>query len=132
MIRRDTVMVSILLFCGLRKGELISLQLKDIDLIKNELTILGETSKFKKTCVLKMHPTLVLHMKDYMKDRRHLKTEHLIVSVKGDTGLTRHGLKHWVQSLIIRSGVKFHLHQFRHTFASSSARQTSMCSKCKR
>jgi len=117
MIRRDTVMVSILLFCGLRKGELISLQLKDIDLVKNELTVRGETSKSKKTRVLKMHPTLVLHMKDYTKERRHLKTEHLIVSIKGDVALTRHGLKHWVQNLTIRSGVKFHLHQFRHTFA---------------
>ena len=26
-------------------------------------------------------------------------------------------LKHWVKSLIKKSGVKLHLHQFRHTFA---------------
>ncbi len=117
MTRRDTAMVSILLFCGLRKGELVALQLKDIDLIKNELTVRGETSKSKKTRVLKMHPTLVMHLRDYIQERRHLKTEHLIVSFRGDTGLTRHGLKHWVESLITRSGVRFHLHQFRHTFA---------------
>lgn len=117
MIRRDTVMVSILLFCGLRKGELISLQIKDIDLRKNEITIRGETSKSKRTRVLTLHPTLVMHLKDYLQERKHLKTEYLIVATRGDRALTRHGLKHWVRSLIVKSGVKFHLHQFRHTFA---------------
>jgi site-specific recombinase XerD len=115
--RRDTVMVSLLLFCGMRKGEFISLQVKDVDLIKNEITIRAETSKSKRTRVLKMHPTLILHVKEYLKERKQLKTEHLIVTHRGDNGLTRHGLKHWVKSLIIKSGVKFHLHQFRHTFA---------------
>lgn len=115
--RRDTMMVSLLLFCGIRKGEFISLQVKDIDLIRNEITIRAETSKSKKTRVLTMHPTLILHVKEYLKERRALKTEHLIVSSKKDEGLTRHGLQHWVKSLIIKSGVRFHLHQFRHTFA---------------
>jgi integrase len=117
MSRRDTMMISILLFCGLRKGELIALRVNDLDLIKNEITVRAETSKSKKTRVLTMHPTLVLHVKDYLKARKNLKTEYLIVALKGDNGLTPHGLKHWVKSLIVKSGVKFHLHQFRHTFA---------------
>jgi integrase len=115
--RRDMAMVSLLLFCGVRKGEFISLQVKDINLIKNEITIRAETSKSKRTRVLTMHPTLVLHIKDYLKERKQLKTEFLLVAHRGDTGLTRHGLKHWVKSLIKKSGVRFHLHQFRHTFA---------------
>lgn len=117
LLRRDTVMVSILLFCGIRKGEFVSLQVKDFDLEKKEITIKGETSKSKRTRVLKIHPTLLLHLKDYLKERRHLKTEYLIVSNRGDSGLTREGLKHWVKSIIDKSGVKFHLHQFWHTFA---------------
>lgn len=119
MSRRDTMMVSLLLFCGVRKGEFISLQVKDIDLYKNEITVRGETSKSKKTRVLKLHPTLALHIREYLKERNahNLKTENLIVTTKKDQGLTRHGLHHWVKSLITKSGVKFHLHQFRHTFA---------------
>ncbi len=117
MLRRDTMMVSLLLFCGIRLGEFISLQVKDIDIEKREISIRGETSKSNRTRVLKIHPTLVLHLKDYLRERKNLKTEHLIVSKKGDSGLTREGLKHWVKSLIIKSGVKFHLHEFRHTFA---------------
>lgn len=117
LLRRDTVMVSLLLFCGIRKGEFISLQVKDVDIEKKEITIRGETSKSKRTRILKIHPTLLLHLKDYFQERRNLKTEWLIVSNRGDSGLTREGLKHWVKSIIDKSGIKFHLHVIRHTFA---------------
>ena len=117
--RRDTLMVSILLFCGVRKGEFISLRVTDIDMEKREITIRGETSKSRKTRVLPIHPTLLPHIKDYFKERsiRNLKTEFLIASSRDDRGLSRQGLKHWVKSLNKKSGVKFHLHMFRHTFA---------------
>lgn len=117
--RRDTLMISLLLYLGIRKGEFISLQIKDVDILKKEITIRAETSKSKRTRRLVMHPTLVLHFKDYLKERNNSskKTEQLIVSSRGDRGLSREGLKHWVDSIIKKSGVKFHLHQFRHTFA---------------
>ena len=113
------MMVSLLIYLGVRKGEFISFQIKDIDLYKREITIRGETSKSKKSRVLKMHPTLVMHIKDYLNElnSRGIKTEQLIVSNRGDSGLSRDGLKHWTESIIKKSGVKFHLHQFRHTFA---------------
>lgn len=119
ILRRDLMMVSLLLYLGIRKGEFISLQVKDIDLFKNHVTVRAETSKSKRQRVLHMHPTLVMHVKDYMKERnsRGLKTQFLIVSTKKDAGLTRDGLKHWVKGLIQKSGVKLHLHRFRHTFA---------------
>jgi len=117
LLRRDTVMVSLLLFCGIRKGEFISLQVKDVDIEKKEIIVRGETSKSKRTRVLKIHPTLLLHLKDYLRERKSLKTEWLIVSNRGDSGLTREGLNHWVKSIVDKSGVQFHLHQFRHTFA---------------
>ena len=119
MMRRDTAMISLLLYCGLRKGEFVSLQIRDIDLYKNEIIIRGETSKSKRTRILKIHPTLALHLKDYIKERNvnGLKTEHLFASIKKDCGLTVFGLKHWVDTLIKKSGIDFHLHQFRHTFA---------------
>jgi integrase/recombinase XerD len=119
VLRRDTVMVSLLLYCGIRKGEFLSLQVRDVDLYKDEIIIRGETSKSKKTRILKIHPTLSLHLRDYFKERNldKLKTEHLLVSVKEDSGLTEFGLKHWVKTLSEKAGVKFYLHQFRHTFA---------------
>lgn len=119
MLRRDTLMVSLLLYLGIRRGEFISLQVKDLDLPKRRITIRGETSKSGRTKILPINPTLLLHLKDYLEERRRLgyRTEYLIVSTREDKGLSREGLKHWVNSVIRKSGVKFHLHQFRHTFA---------------
>lgn len=117
--RRDTFMISLLLFTGVRKGEFISLRVSDIDLYKNEITIRKETSKSGKQRTLPMNPTLVMHLKDYLIERnsRGYKTESLITSSKRDWGLSVDGLKHWTGRINEMSGVKFHLHQFRHTFA---------------
>ncbi len=119
MLRRDTAIVSTLLYSGVRRGELIGLRVNDIDFIKNEITIKGETSKSKRTRILKMNPTQVMHLKDYFKERKNnnIKSEQLFVSTKQDRGLTQHGFEHWVRRMIENSGVKLHLHQFRHTFA---------------
>ncbi len=119
MLRRDTLMISLLLYCGLRKGEFISLRVNDIDLVSQTITVRGETSKSDRTRVLKLHPTLLLHLKAYFQERKlnGIKTEVLLVSNRGDCALSRAGLKHWVKTLSKKSGVKFHLHRFRHTFA---------------
>ena len=119
VLRRDTLMISLLFYTGIRKGEFISLQLKDMDLYKKLIMVRGETSKSKKTRELPIHPTLLMHIKDYLEERKKLgyRTEYLIISSKKDRGLSREGLKHWVNKIIDISGVKFHLHQFRHTFA---------------
>lgn len=119
LLRRDNAMVSLLLFCGLRKGELLSLLVSDVDVEKREIIIRKETSKSVYTRIIKMHPSLVMSVKEYIKERNNkgLKTVSFIISSKLDEPLTTDGLKHWVHSLIAKSGVRFHLHQFRHTFA---------------
>lgn len=125
VLRRDTVMISLLLFCGLRFGEFASLEVRDIDFEKQQLTVRGTTSKSKKTRCIPIHPTLLFHLRDYVVERNKskYKTQHLIVSANGDRGLSRHGLKHWVKSLNNKSGVKFHLHRFRHSFACNLAKK---------
>ena len=58
-----------------------------------------------------------------MEERKKLKykTESLFVSNNEDKGLSSHGYKHWVEKLVRDSGVKFHRHCFRHTFATNLA-----------
>lgn len=123
ILRRDTAMVSTFLFCGLRSGELAGLTVPDIDMIKRTLHVRPETSKSKKPRTLPIHPILLLHLRDYMEERKKLKykTESLFVSSNGDRGLSAHGYKHWVEKLVRDSGVKFHRHRFRHTFATNLA-----------
>jgi len=124
VLKRDTMMISLLFFCGLRKGEFISLKIGDIDMAKKVLTVRAETSKSKRSRIMPMNDTLVLHMDEYLHERkRHAyKTEYLIVSSTEDKGLSIHGLKHWIKKLKEVSGVNFHLHRFRHTFACNCAK----------
>lgn len=125
LLRRDLVIVSLLFFCGIRRGELIALEVRDIDIVKNLLTVKSETSKSRKARYIPIHPTLLMHLKDYFAERskRHYKTNCLLVSSISDSALTRHGLKHWVENMRTKAGVNFHLHQFRHAFACNLARK---------
>lgn len=128
-LKRDTVMLYLLFFCGLRAGEFISLRVTDLDWENGLLLVRGETSKSKRDRYIPMSPTLVLHLKEYIKERnsRRYTTENLIVSTTKDKGLSRHGLKHWVNKFSRLSGVKFHLHRFRHTFAMNLAKLGTHC-----
>lgn len=124
IVKRDMLMVHVLTFCGLRANEFISLRVADINMERKMLTVRAETSKSKKTRDIPMNPTLVFYLEEYIKERnKHgYKTEDLLVSSNEDKGLSRHGLKHWVNKYIKLSGVKFHLHRFRHTFATKLAK----------
>ncbi len=118
-VKRDRMILSILLFCGVRKGELLGIHVTDVDLERLILTVRRESSKSKHSRKLPINHELRMHVEDYMEERRRHKytTPHLIVSLERDSGLTAHGIKHWVDNLKRVSGVKFHLHRFRHAFA---------------
>lgn len=121
---RDLAMVYMFIFCGLRKNELLGLKVSDIDIQGKFITVRGETSKSKRSRRLFIHPTLCLHLSQYLRARKDGKKQHqnLWVSNSSDEPLTSHGLKHWVARLIRQSGVKFHVHRFRHTFATNLGR----------
>ena len=123
VLKRDMLMIHILLLCGIRRGELKALQIQDIDFEKRMLAIRGKTSKSKFTRYIPINPTLIMYLKDYLQERKskNYSTPYLIVSNNGDNELTESGLRHWVKKLVKHSKVKFHLHQFRHTFACNLA-----------
>jgi integrase/recombinase XerD len=119
--KRDDAMVSTLTFCGIRKGELLGLSVTDINLERRIMTVHGETSKSKRTKTLPINMGLAMDLGDYLEQRKNYKTPQLFVSLNQDKGLSPDGLVHWVYRLRKLSGVRFHLHQFRHTFASNLA-----------
>ncbi len=129
--KRDTMMLYLLFYCGLRKGELIGLRVIDVDREKRLLIVRPETSKSKKTRYVPINPTLLFHINEYIQERNNkgYKTSSLIVSSSRDEGLTTHGVKHWVKKLIKTSGVKFHIHRFRHSFACNLAKGNTGISK---
>lgn len=123
LLRRNTALFSLFYFTGIRLNECLSLEIRDIDFERNLLEVRSTTSKTKKQRYIPIHHTLALHLKDYLSERkkRNYKTPYLLTSSILDRGLTKHGLKHWVANLTAMSGVKFHVHQLRHTFACNLA-----------
>lgn len=130
-LKRNLVIFYLLLFCGLRKEELLQLQIRDIDFEKRMMTVRAETSKTPRTRYLPLHSQLLLHLKDYYKERKHLTTHYLVASSVRDNRLSSEGLKHIVASLKRASGVSFHLHQFRHTFAVNFLKSSNNVAKLK-
>src|SRR3989344_581795 len=119
LLKRNLLMFYILLFCGIRRGELLGLQLRDIDLKRKEFTVRPETSKSKRARIVPMNHKVMMQLNDYLEERgkRKLTTPYLLVSGHLDHKFTDDGLNHLVGILVKRSGVKFTPHCFRHTFA---------------
>lgn len=122
LLKRDTAIISTLFFTGVRKTELLSLLVRDIDLEKNIIIVRGKTSKSQRSRQIPINPSLRVHLKDYLSERRKYNCELLFVSSKEDKGLTKYGIKHWVKRMKSISNVNFHLHQLRHTFACNLAK----------
>lgn len=116
---RNLALFSTLLYTGVRKGELLALRLTDVDLDHMQLTIRAETSKSRLRRVVPLNSKLIMALEDYVDQRRTLplQSEYLFVGASGRSPLTAEGLKHLVEQVKCISGVSFHLHQFRHTFA---------------
>lgn len=125
ILKRNLALFTILLFCGLRREELLLLHIRDIDLERKTITITAETSKSGISRSLPLSSKVIVALKDYLKERRHLTCPYLFVSSIGDRHFTYDGLKHLVSKLNTESKVKFHLHQFRHTFAINFLKQSS-------
>ena len=117
LLKRNLVIFYILLFCGLRREELILLQIRDIDFERKTITVRADTSKSNKTRYLPLHSTTILHLKDYLQERRRYSTPYLIVSGTRDDRFSSDGMQHLIATLCKYSDVRFHLHQLRHTFA---------------
>lgn len=126
-LKRDLLIINLLLYTGIRKGELLGIRVKDINLYDRVLYIKGETSKSKKGRSIPLHFTLCSQLKSYLelRKKKHWNNPMLITSSKHNNALTEHGLKHWVSSYKKLSGINFHLHRFRHTFACSLAKQNT-------
>ena len=116
---RNITIFKTLLYTGIRRGELINLRLTDVDLSQRSLFINGKTSKSRKNRHILIHPHLVNTLDTYIqaRSRKNLQSPYLFTSSTRDKQLTLDGLKHLVEKVRDKSNVKFHLHQWRHTFA---------------
>jgi integrase/recombinase XerD len=130
--KRNLTLFALLLYAGLRKGELLGLRACDVDLDRLELTVQAETSKSRSRRVVPINSRLASALEDYLEERQKYRhqSERLLTSLSGRP-LTADGLKHLVERVKRLSGVRFHVHQFRHTFAVNLLNQGSDIAKVK-
>jgi site-specific recombinase XerD len=117
--KRNYAIIATLLYAGLRKTELLSLKIHDIDLERKTLHVNGSTSKSGDSRIVPINLSLYRALEDYFQERKKkgYGTSYLFVSDTRDDGLTDDGFKHLIEKLTRESGIKFHAHQLRHTFA---------------
>ena len=111
-------MLVLLIYTGLRRGELLGLNIDDVDVPGAQLTVRANTSKSKRKRILPLHTHALRHLEPYMKERkkRGLGTVALFIG-ENDERSTPSTLKHMLRRIHEVSDVRFHVHQLRHTFA---------------
>lgn len=116
---RNELIIVLAFTCGLRRAEILGITLYDINFDNKRVTIKGSTSKSKKTRYLHINSWCMTVLKKYLTERqkKNYKNPQLFVSDKIDGPFTTHGLKHMLKKVEDVSGVDFHMHNFRHTFA---------------
>jgi site-specific recombinase XerD len=122
--KRDLAIVYLMLFCGFRSSEIISLKLGDINRHQSTLRVFG---KGKKERVIPLSMDILKIIDDYLRLERPEHSDHdfLFVCLKGikrNSPLTREGLRSIFRYKRKISGVSSaNPHRFRHTFARNMA-----------
>ena len=116
---RNYTIFMMLLNIGLRRNEVLSLRMDDVDMEKRLVRVRAETSKSQRERRVPINHELFEALEHYIRVRKEHQPESyaFFVSDNGKNGLSHDGLKHVIEKVKEASGVPFHAHQFRHTFA---------------
>jgi len=114
---RDCLIVNILLFSGVRVTELVSLRLKDIDLLSSTLTIAwGKGSKYRE---VPLRQEVVEVIKEYMgserKESEFNTSEYLLLTQRAGR-MDRDTVNKVLHRMGKELGIEMYPHKFRHTF----------------
>lgn len=116
---RNLAIFFILLNCGVRKNELLNIRIEDVNIENKELLIRGITSKSKHNRIIPLNQEVILRIKDYVSvlKKTTYNGSYLFASNNLKNHLSNEGLIHLVKLINTKSGVNFHAHLMRHTFA---------------
>ncbi len=114
---RNHALLATAIWAGLRRKELLQLEISDLDLQRQTLFV--RRGKGAKDRMIPMSATYVGIMRRYLAERARIgrTCAAAFPSLLRDAGLTLEGLRHLVTSLRAVSGIRFRLHALRHTFA---------------
>jgi len=110
-------MIALLLFAGLRRGEVTAITLDDLDLENAQLLVHGKGAKQR---VVPLTPLVVEATREYLRCRPQTESQHLFVSRVGGHPLHARVAGRMLQHVLQRAGLgEDHItpHRLRHTFA---------------
>lgn len=114
---RNRAVIAMMIYSGLRAGEIMNLKLNDVDLKNNVISVnqgKGGKDRIVPIC-LPLQRVLLEYLKD--RDRLNRTCTNFFVSRRGDFPFTYNGLKKVIEILKKETGVNFSAHRLRHTFA---------------
>lgn len=117
--KRNVAILMFLVYTGVRKEELLGLNIDDLDMERRLVMVRAETSKSKRSRVIPYNEELTCYLEDYLHARKDLLTRKLWVSGTHDSGLSEHGLKHLTKYLTKVTKINCYVHRGRHTFATN-------------
>lgn len=114
---RNHAIFGMFVFAGLRKSELLHLKYTDVDL--ENLTIFVRQGKGAKDRMVPIATTLAESLTRYIRERKkkNITCPGFFASANSNTTFTENGLKHLVDTICAKTGLKFSVHKLRHTFA---------------
>jgi len=114
---RNHAILATFLFAGLRKSELLHLHINDLDLTNMSLFV--RQGKGSKDRIVPVSSTLAGILRRYLEERSRLSKTcpELFASLNRNMGLTAEGLKNLVDDAKRITGLEFHIHTLRHSFA---------------
>ncbi len=114
---RNHAIFSTFLLAGLRKNELLSLKLTDVDI--ENMSIFVRQGKGGKDRVVPICYKLAESLNKYLGERKRLNKTcpEFFVSLNRNVGFTETGMKRLVEKMRMASGLSLTVHKLRHTFA---------------
>lgn len=115
---RETALLDFLLSTGVRVSELVSLNIKDVDFSKEEVSIYASKTRSYRTGYL--NENAKKHLLDYLGSRKD-ENEALFISKRKNGRINTQRVQKELQSIAERAGVSKHVtvHLFRKTFATN-------------
>lgn len=114
---RAVAIVNMFLFTGIRRNELIELEVADVDF--QSRTVMVHEGKGKKDRMIPMMSGLVKPLQEYVEDRNRLgrKSKYFFTGLQKDQEITLEVLKRIFKKIKNNTGIHTSPHKLRHTFA---------------
>jgi len=114
---RNRAILAVLVYTGLRVGEMMSLKLSSVDMENRVITVIS--GKGGKDRLVPISSKLHEYLAQYLKDSQRLKkaSVYLFTTLKGDGPVTTSGIKKMIDPIKKGTGINFSPHKLRHTFA---------------